>query len=151
MRGSAIHYGPMGNAGYQSIINRMLPLRGLDLEFDTFRSRHALALVKFLQPRLRAAVRIGRFWIRQRRPPAARRTEHPDEFRFHRTDGRDRSHYLKVLLSTSWKPCGETSKWDLEKYGTQLLLATERGPGRETTVLLRVHGNPALLPFKTKR
>lgn len=151
MEGSAIHYGPMGNAGYQSIINRMLPLRGLNLEFDTFRARHALALVKFLQPRLRASVRNGRFWIRQRRSPAARRTEHPDEFRFHRTDGRDRSDYLKVLLSTSWKPCGTASKWDLEKYGTRLLLATERGPGRETTVLLRIHGNPALLPFQTTR
>lgn len=148
MEGSAIHYGPMGSAGYQAIINRMLPLRGLDPEFNTFQARHALALVKFLQPRLRASARIHRFWIRTRRPPAARRADYAEEFRFHRTDGRDRSHYLKVLLATSWKPCGETSKWDVEKYGTKILLATERGPGRETTVLVRVHGNPALLPFK---
>lgn len=151
MDGSAIHYGPMGNAGYQAIINRMLPLRALATEFNTFQARHALALVKFLQPRLRASARIGRFWSRTRRPPAAPRSEHPDEFRFHRTDGRDRSHYLQVLLATSWKPCGETSKWDVEKYGTKVLLATERGPGRETTVLVRVQGNPALLPFKTPR
>lgn len=149
--GSAIHYGPMGNAGYQAIINRMLPLRALAREFNTFQARHALALVKFLQPRLRASARIHRFWIRMRRPPAALRSEHPDEFRFHRSDGRDRSHYLQVLLATSWKPCGETSKWDVEKYGTKLLLATERGPGRETTVLLRILGNPALLPFKPAR
>jgi len=151
VEGSAIHYGPMGNAGYQAIINRMLPLRALDMEFNTFQARHALALVKFLQPRLRASARIHRFWIRTRRPPAAPRTDHADEFRFHRTDGRDRSHYLEVLLNTSWKPCGETSKWDVQKYGTRVLLATERGPGRDTTVLLRIHGNPALLPFKKKR
>ena len=54
MADSIIYHGPMGNAGYQAITNRMLPLRGLDARFDTWRSRLALAGIEFLAPRLRA-------------------------------------------------------------------------------------------------
>jgi GT2 family glycosyltransferase len=146
MDDSIIYHGPMGNAGYQAIMNRMLPLRGLDEKFRTPKAKLALALVNFLQPQLRALARIGR--LRIRRKVAAKRIIVPDdEFQIHCGDGRGREHYLKLLLAAGWHPAGESAAWDAEKHGTRVLLAIEHGELGSTTLLVRVWGDASTLPF----
>ena len=54
MADSIIDHGPAGDAAYQAVINRALPLRGLEARFDCWRARFALAAVEWLVPRLRA-------------------------------------------------------------------------------------------------
>ncbi|MEY4242986.1 MAG: hypothetical protein RLZZ245_571 [Verrucomicrobiota bacterium] len=147
MHNSIIYHGHMGSAGFQNIVNRMLPLRGIDAKFDGFRARFSLARIKFLQPRLRA-------WVRNRRlvrkykiiPPAPE--EAFTDFRLHRSDGRSHQDFAQILIAHGWQACPPTSGWDLEKRGTKVLLATERGEGRATCVLIRVKGKPSQLPFK---
>ncbi len=148
MDNSIIYHGDMGSAGYQSIVNRMLPLRGLDGKFDTFRTRLVRNWVAFLQPRLRAWVRTRRCYQKSR--PGPQPPEEPfAEFRLHRPDGRTREDFLEVLLANRWKPSSATGPWDMEKRGTKVLLATEHsGETQDKIVLIRVHGKPSMLPFK---
>ena len=141
MADSIIYHGPMGAAGYQAIINRMLPLRGLEEDFDSWKSRLALRAVKFLQPRLRAWARnrtLGFTW----KWPAKTTDMGPfEEYTVDSPEGYDREHLIKTLLRHQWKPAGDTDAWDLEKYGTRLLLATERGDGIAKRTLVRFWGN----------
>lgn len=147
MDNSIIYHGGMGSAGYQSIVNRMLPLRGLDERFDTFRTRLGRNVTAYLQPRLRAWVRTRRFYQKSR--PGPQPPEEPVvEFRLHRRDGRTREDFLEVLLANRWKPSSATSPWDLEKRGTKVQLATEHSANHEKTVLLRISGKTSMLPFK---
>ncbi|GAA5128797.1 hypothetical protein GCM10023212_35750 [Luteolibacter yonseiensis] len=138
--GSIIYFGPMGEAGYQGIINRMLPLRGLAKEFDTPLSRLALRAVSFLQPRLRAWARNGTLFIHGRRPYRSASPGHSDEFSIDSPEGHDREHFLKRLLKSGWIPSPPTAPWDLEKSGIRLLMATERGEGIAKRTLVRVWG-----------
>jgi GT2 family glycosyltransferase len=141
---SIIYHGTMGAAGYQSVTNRMPPLRGLDARFDGWRSRLALAAVKCLVPRLRAwarcrALRLGRQTRRCRTQPECREFE---------IEGTTRRELLERLLADGWEPGGPTDAWDLEKNGGRLLLATELdGLGARRT-LVRVWGRSADL-FET--
>jgi len=143
MADSVIYHGSMGAAGYQSIINRMLPLRGLAKKYNTFHARLALAAVRFLQPRLRAwarnhVIRLGTGLPRLLGPPLSF-----DEFTIHSPQGRERDHFLNLLIARHWEPCPETSRWDLERPGARILIATERGDGPATRTLVRVLGIPA--------
>ncbi len=149
MNGSIIYHGPMGGAGYQAITNRMLPLRGLETRFDTAKARLALALVNFLQPRLRA-------WARNRRPLIYRNsmktavTAQSNESEIVGANGNDRNHFLTILTSDGWQPGGETDAWDAQKNGTRVLLATEHGELGAKNVLVRIWGDAAVLPFKLR-
>ena len=145
MDGSIIYHGPMGNAGYQAILNRMLPLRGLDGKFRTPKAEFALALVNFLQPQLRAWARSRRFRIQQKARPKPI-IDPTDEFQIHCPDGSGREHYLKLLIAAGWQPAGESDAWDAERDGTRVLLAIEHGELGSTTLLVRVWGD-ATLPF----
>lgn len=141
---SIIYHGSMGTAGYQSVTNRMLPLRGLRSRFDHWRSKLALRLVKCLVPRLRAWERNRTLlvWADCHRQP---RTELPDdEFAI---GGKPREECLHLLLADGWKPGGPTDAWDAEKNGTRVLLATEHGEGGGKHTLVRVWGDVSLLPF----
>lgn len=139
MADSLIYHGPMGGAGYQGIVNRMQPSRGLAARFFTLKSRLALDFVRFLQPLVRS-------WERNRRLGLPRWGVSPaavapaEEFSIHSATGRDRGHYLALLLNQGWQPCGETDLWDVEKNGVRVLLATERGDGIATRTLVRVAG-----------
>ncbi len=117
--GSIIYHGPMGAAGYQSVVNRMLPLRGLDPAFADWRGRLALAFLKLAAP-------VTRSWTRNRRLPHR-------EIRFSGRCGPEcsestlpgpREHHLDRLLAEGWSPGGATDPWDLEKGGRRVLLAT---------------------------
>jgi hypothetical protein len=140
VEGSVIYHGAMGQAGYQGVTDRMQPLRPLDPRFDTPRSGRRLALLQWLQPRLRSWFRCGKW---QGTPKVERSGDEPvpdAEFAIWSDEGRPRDAYLGQLLETDWKPGGATDAWDVEKEGTRLLLATERGDGPGTKTLVRVWG-----------
>jgi hypothetical protein len=66
----------------------------------------------------------------------------PDaEFTIWSEEGKTRDAFLQQLLSDGWKAGGGTDAWDVEKNGTRLLLATERGDGIGKSTLVRVWGN----------
>ncbi len=137
--GSIIYHGAMGNAGYQSIVNRMLPLRPIDSAFRTPRAEFLLRLLEILQPAARRLARSGCIL-----PPFSKpRLSQPDpthEFGFPGDESKFRDHYLKALLAKGWNPAGETAAWDLEKNGTRVLIATERCGPNLTRTLFRVWG-----------
>ncbi len=141
MADSIIYHGPMGDAGYQSITNRMLPLRGIEKKFDTWQSRLALRAVKFLQPRIRAWARSPTIFLRSESDRKPRTSGQADEFSINSAEGKDRHHFLGILLRQGWKTAGETDAWDLEKAGTRVLMATERGGGTARRTLVRVWGS----------
>ena len=148
MADSVIYHGPMGDAGYQAITNRMLPLRGLEKSFDSPKARLALKLVKFLQPKLRAWARNHTFFskaqnLRQFTDPGP-----SEEFFITYPHGEGRDHFLKLLIQQGWTPAGETDAWDLEKSGSRLLIATEHGHGTAKRILVRAWG-PAESHFPT--
>lgn len=137
MSDSIIYHGPMGGAGYQSVQNRMLPLRKLETRFDSFKARLALKGIEFLQPRLRA-------WKRNRtvfliRPESQKPVDAPSgEFEIGSVEGKNRDDFLARLIASGWQPGGDTDGWDVEKNGTRILMATERGEGIGTRTLVRV-------------
>lgn len=139
--GSILYHGAMGQAGYQSVSDRMQPLRPLDGRFDTALSRGLLALLQWLQPRLRSWYRCGKW---QGPSEADQSMDDPvsdAEFSIWSEEGKTRDAYLAQLLAAGWKPGGTSDLWDVEKDGTRLLLATERGDGTGARTLVRVWGD----------
>lgn len=138
--GSVIYHGPMGQAGYQSIVNRMLPLRPIDPVFRDFRTEFFLRLLNLLQP-------MARRWARSRRLLPSFPKTHPSqpeptlEFSIPGDDTIYRDHHLLGLLAKGWKAAGDTDPWDLEKGGTRILIATERTGPNLTNNLFRVWGS----------
>ncbi len=144
MADSIIYHGPMGEAGYQSITNRMLPLRGLEKSYDTLRSRCVLKAVGFLQPRLRAWARnrtlcFKSTWLAKARPP-----DRGEEFTIDSAVGHGREYFLTILIRKGWKKAGDTAPWDLEMGTLRVLMATEHGEGLPTRTLVRVWGTPTM-------
>ncbi len=138
MSDSVIYHGEMGEAGYQGIVNRMLPLRGLVKIFASWKSRLALEIVRFLQPRIRSWARNHVLF-----PPTVQMGKAAagfltDEFFIDSREGRERGHFLSILIAAGWKPCGSTELWDLEFHGARVLMATERGEGTAKRILVRV-------------
>jgi GT2 family glycosyltransferase len=138
--GSVIYHGLMGTAGYQSVVGHIQRQRGLIGKFDTPLFRTALEAVNFIQPRLRAWVR-SRTWRIEGSHPVVNPTEETVEFQITSTSGLDRLHFIGLLLEDGWRPCGENAEWDLEKAGSRVLLATERGGTLVTRTLVRVSGD----------
>ncbi|MCX6875558.1 MAG: glycosyltransferase [Verrucomicrobia bacterium] len=146
MAESVIYHGPMGGAGYQSVLNRMLPLRGLDGRFDSASARLALRAVGFLQLRLRAWARNRTLWLGAPRATLPARPKPNAEFEIASAAGLERADFLQVLLDEGWTAGGASDGWDVEKSGTRVLLATERGDGIGKRTLVRVWGDRAVLP-----
>jgi hypothetical protein len=130
----------MGKAGYQSVTNRMLPLRGLSRDFDSWKSRLALQAVELLQPRLRAWARNRTLCLRSKRPAKAFDPGEFQEITIDSASGQDRDDIIKLLLLQRWKPAGDTDAWDLKKYDNRLLIATERGDNIAKRTLIRLWG-----------
>tara|TARA_B110000037_G_scaffold46432_1_gene56899 strand:- start:59269 stop:61362 length:2094 start_codon:yes stop_codon:yes gene_type:complete len=147
---SIIYYGSMGQAGYQSIVNRMLPLRQVDSAFKSFCSGNLLSLVKIFQPAIRRWARNRRVKFTLPAFPKSSQQEEIQEFRIPGSGGKDRFHYLDLLLDDGWQPAGDTDPWDVTKDGTKVLIATERLNHNHTVNLFRVLGDHiALLPLIT--
>lgn len=138
MAESIIYHGPMGTAGYQTLTNRTLPLRGLDARFDRWFSRFALRAVKCLVPRLRAWERCRTLVLCNECHPA-RPPEAP--CREFSVSGKARGEILLQLLADGWKPGGSTDSWDAEKRDARVLLATEHGDDGGKQTLIRVWGD----------
>ena len=142
---SIIYYGPMGTAGYQRVMNRMLPLRDLEERFDTMRSRLMLGFVKFIQPRLRAWVRNHSILLKLRRQPHIPREMPSQEFSIRPQTGQDREFFLKLLTNRGWKPAPDTAEWDVEQYGTRVAIAVEHREDHQPVVMFRVWGDASQL------
>lgn len=142
--GSIIYHGAMGTAGYQAVVNRMLPLRGLDARFDCWRAKRVLSLVKFLAPRLRAWMRCRMLLL------GNHQTDHAEagflKVNEWELPGVPRLDLLQRLLAEAWQAGGTTDGWDVEKDGCRLLLATEHGQCGEKNTLVRMTGKPIDLP-----
>ena len=151
MADSIIDHGPMGTAGYQAVIDRMLPLRGLDSRFNVWRAGLALRAVEFLVPRLRAWARNRSLCVGWKLPDAESRhgfqarQRHSDmaahDFAIQASDGISREDLLRRFLADGWKPGGPTDHWDAEQDGTRVLLATEPGGEGGKRILVRVWGD----------
>jgi GT2 family glycosyltransferase len=131
-RNSIIYHGPMGSAGYQSITNRMPPLRGLHPRFHTSAATILLEIITIVAPALRAWHRNRRLalpWPRlaKVRRPAGREQVLPGP----------RETHLERLLAAGWKPGGPTASWDLENGNRRILLATEHLPDFPCHTLVR--------------
>lgn len=141
VEGSILYHGAMGQAGYQSVSDRMQPLRPLDGRFGTPLSRGRLKLLQWLQPRLRSWYRWGKWRGPSKPEPSPDEPVADAEFPIWSEEGKTRDAYLAQLLAAAWKPGGTSDLWDVEKDGTRLLLATERGDGIGATTLVRVWGD----------
>ena len=149
MADSIIYHGAMGAAGYQSVTNRMLPLRGLAPRFDHWWARAALRVVVCLAPRLRAWARCGTLGWWQPTPAAKKARRPPNAAPAHAFaigDG-TREDLLRRLLAAGWLPGGPTDGWDVERDGTRVLLATAHAGNGASHILVRVWGDTSLLPF----
>ncbi len=144
--GTVIYHGPMSSAGYQGLVDRMLPLRGLADGFSCWRARLTLRLVGWLQPRLRSWARNGRFFLPGAERPAERRAAHSADLALAVSGGRGRAWALELLREAGWQPGGSFDDWDLEKDGTRVQLATEYGSGAHKTLRIRVWGDTGGLP-----
>ncbi|WP_319800595.1 glycosyltransferase [Luteolibacter flavescens] len=146
VEGSVIYYGRMGQAGYQGVVDRMQPLRPLDAGFNDFASRERLRLLEWLQPRLRAWFRCGKWLLLSNNGTASQEPPAPtDELALWSAEGKTRDDFLQQLLADGWQAGGDTDAWDVEKNGTRVLLATERGDGIGKRTLVRVWGDPKSL------
>lgn len=118
--GSIIYHGPMGAAGYQPVLNRMLPLRGIDPAYDGWRARLELAWLNVAAPLMRAwnRNRCAPRWLARTRDPEAV----SDCATF--TWPGPREIHLQRLLAEGWRPGGATDHWDLARDDRRMLLAT---------------------------
>jgi GT2 family glycosyltransferase len=138
--GSVIYHGPMGMAGYQSVISGMMPLRGIEPHFDSALTRILLSMLVWLQPRVRS-------WARRRVFAAAAvheslpiEAEVIQEIEIWSERGKTREEFLEDLLAAGWQSSAETDRWDVELEGTRLLLASEQNAGSGRRTLVRVWG-----------
>ncbi|WP_367870663.1 glycosyltransferase [Luteolibacter sp. Populi] len=140
VEGSIIYFGSMGLAGYQGVVDRMQPLRPLDSQFSHALSRAQLAIVSWLQPRLRSWYRCHS-WKGNGSSVHEAEPRQPDaEVLIWPQPGMTRDDFLLQLIAEGWKAGGASERWDLEKGGSRILLATERIDGTGGTILVRAWG-----------
>lgn len=139
--GSIIYHGPAGTAGYQSVQNRMLPLRGIDPGFNSWKSKFALHIVGFLVPRLRAWERNRTLLLPREKSPSTTFAAPDHESCI---SGATRDDILRRLLADGWKTGGPSDPWDVEKHGTRVLLATGHSENGGKHALVRIWGNCAV-------
>lgn len=140
MRNSIIYFGSMGDAGYQAITNRMLPLRGLEKKFASWQARVTLKAVEFLQPHVRAWARNRVIFFKWKWNFRFEPSGQAEEISIHSAEGYERDYFLQVLIRQGWRSAGETNLWDLEKASAKVLMVTERGDGIAKRTLVRVSG-----------
>ncbi len=149
--GSVIYHGPMGDAAYQMITSCMLPLRRLTKNFITLKSRIALSAIEFLQPRLRAWARNRTLFFKSKCPVGVPFSTNFEEFFIDSPEGKERGYFLGRLTRHGWRPASPTATWDLERLGSRILIATERGEGIAKRTLVRIWDADSALLVKTRR
>ena len=153
MPNSLIDHGPMGGAPYQTVINRMLPLRDLDPDFSHPLARLALRAITRLAPRLRAWTRNGSLrlaagsdltdepWFVECRRQASHAAAPSHEIGIPGATASSREAFLQRLLAHGWHAGGPTDPWDAIKDHTRVLLATEHADDGSKHILVRVWGD----------
>ncbi len=139
---SLIYHGPMGQAGYQSITNRMLPLRSLDKRFRHPSTILLLKIVSFLQPLIRSWTRNRKIKLPKICFKAQSTVEESSEFSFNAPSNKDRNGLIQHLLANDWKSGGECDEWDLSKGDSRILIATEKLDHQHLNHLVRIWGKP---------
>jgi GT2 family glycosyltransferase len=139
---SIIYYGPMGQAGYQSITNRMLPIRTLDSRFQNPITLFVLKIVSSLQPKIRSWTRNRSIRLPEISVKKSHSSDEPQEFVLPAPTDKNRHNILDHLLAQNWQASGDFDAWDLENNGTRLLLSTERLDHQHLNHLIRIWGNP---------
>ena len=144
---SVIYHGPLGEAGYQSLVDRMMPRRPVDDRFNCARASMRLAILERFQPLVRG---LARRLYRRNRPQIhnARTIETPgepppetiEELSFVMPGGQGRRELLDSLLASGWRPAGDKSGWDLSNDTCRLLAATEAGEGSKRLTRVRIAG-----------
>ncbi len=154
-RGSVIYHGPLGHAGYQSLVGQCQTPRPLDHRHQGWQAHFLLECAAMLQPVVRGFARRwfglakARGTARPTSPPraAAPHLHGSAEVNLWSPAGKDRNHLLRLLLeSDDWLPAPPDSGWDLARGDLRLLAATELtdGPGRLSRVRVASlrHTNP---------
>ena len=142
---AVIYHGSMGLAGYQGLVGRTLPLRGLFPPFRTWAGRCLLAFVMAVQPGLRAWKRNRRWVFPDLRKKGGIQPPPDAEVVLPPRDGHGHDSYLQELIEAGWKPGGDSDAWDLERDGVRLLFATERGDGEVRRILVRIWGGSGVM------
>lgn len=133
---SVIYHGPQGNAPYQHIITRMLPLRGLAAPWDDFTARWRLCAVTFLVPLLRRWARCG-ILVFPRLPCSAKPPEiHGETSVFPK---QDRAEIFTLFRRDGWLPSDDPA-WDLTMGHRNMIAATERFDDGTCRTLVRISG-----------
>ena len=150
--GDRIYHGPMGSAGYQSLLRPEPSPREIAPPHDGPLARGLLALLRLLQPGLRAWARHGSWraaWGAMVWPEAPTTGPPPAdaEWAVPACDGSDHSALAREWLERGWQAAGPEDFWDLERAGSRVQFATERGPLGRNRVLIRLWGNPADAPL----
>ncbi|MES2995632.1 MAG: glycosyltransferase [Verrucomicrobiota bacterium] len=117
---SRIDHGDTGDAAYQHVIDRLLPLRGLPPRWNDWKSRALLWAVERLVPLLRGWVRCRR--LRFRCPPRYRSEMPVGETTI--VPGRARESVLAEFRENGWVSA-EEPEWDLRKNKDRIVTATE--------------------------
>ncbi len=146
-RDAVIYHGPLGTAGYQAVVDRMLPRRPLADRFDGPLARLGLRLLERLGPLARDAARR---WFRRTPgtapagpPPAAPADHAPaavEELAFWSATGHTRTGLLDALMAAGWQAAGDHSPWDLTRGPLRLLAATEAADGHGRLTRVRLAG-----------
>jgi glycosyltransferase involved in cell wall biosynthesis len=139
---AVIYHGPMGMAGYQGVIARVQPLRDLDSRYNSPLSRILLAVISWMAPRVRAWARIRRF-RGPLHPEVIGSAEQASEFAL--WTGEEREVILRRMLDSGWHVGGASDEWDVEKDGTRVVIATEKGEGIGKCTLFRVWGEASVV------
>jgi GT2 family glycosyltransferase len=147
MAGSMIYHGHMGRAGYQSVINRMLPLRAIAAPFDRWHARSAHWWVRNLIPRIRAWHRSRRIILGCHNMETSTPEANEAPAREFALAGISRDALLGHLLQNGWHPCGPSDSWDAQRQDSRLLLATEYDGNGSSHLLVRVQSEAALHDF----
>jgi len=142
---SIIYHGPMGQAGYQAITNRMLPLRPLDSRHQNPLTELISQAVRILQPAVRRWSRNHKIKLPHFSLGNTNSKEQSTEFAIAYRNEIDRHIILKHFVSQEWQAAGARDPWDLEKDGTRLLIATERLGHGHLNNLFRVWGESTLI------
>lgn len=144
---SIIYHGQMGHAGYQSIVNRMLPLRPLKPPYNTPTNQLILQTFNQLIPLLRRLARNRTLTLKIPHLKHTPNNPAPTEIRLPSPQNQTRDHYLQLLTQAGWQPAGPTDPYDLSKNNTRLLIATEYLDSRHKNNLFRIWGNPNEAPL----
>lgn len=142
---SVIYHGQMGQAGYQSITNRLLPLRPVEARFHNSFTNILSQAVSILQPAIRRWFRnhcIKLFELPARRSEPA---QDSSEMIVPRGNETTRDAVLAHFISNHWKAAGISENWDLHKNETRILVAMEKLDFRHVNILVRVWGDPRIV------